>query len=205
MFAIPGVPAGCNDNSPQFLQEPYFVSCNGDSYEYNMNAVDPDLDSIHLSFGIPYDFLDGAAFVAGVNPQPLAFETGFTFDSPTPGTAMNASNIPAQIDPSSGNLTFLSNNAGSYNVKILAQSYRGGVLIAEVEREMLLIITNCAGTNNKPVIAGPFGGLFETTINAGDLVNFNLSSTDVELLQNGTPQDNILSASGLTFRNKLHE
>lgn len=199
MFAIPGVPAGCNDNSPQFLQEPYFVSCNGDSYEYNMNAVDPDLDSIHLSFGIPYDFLDGAAFVAGVNPQPLAFETGFTFDSPTPGTAMNASNIPAQIDPSSGNLTFLSNNAGSYNVKILAQSYRGGVLIAEVEREMLLIITNCAGTNNKPVIAGPFGGLFETTINAGDLVNFNLSSTDVELLQNGTPQDNILSASGLTF------
>lgn len=199
MFAIPGSLGGCVDNSPQFLQEPYFVSCVGDSYEYNMNAVDPDLDSLHIDFGIPYDFLDGAPYVAGVNPLPLDFEPGFTTSSPTPGVAMNASNIPAQVNPSSGNLTFLSNNAGSFNVKIIAQSFRNGVLIAEVEREMLLIITNCAGTNNKPVIAGPFGGLFETTINAGDLVNFNLSSTDVELLQNGTPQDNILSASGLTF------
>ncbi|MDG1147006.1 MAG: gliding motility-associated C-terminal domain-containing protein [Crocinitomicaceae bacterium] len=199
MFAIPGAGTGCVDNSPQFLQEPYFVSCSGESFEYNMNAVDPDLDSVHISFGIPYDYLNGAAYTAGVTPAPLAFETGFTFDSPTPGTGMNPANVSAQIDPSSGNLTFLSANSGSFNVKILAQSYRSGVLIAEVEREMLLIITNCTGTNNKPLITGPFGGLFETTISAGDLINFNLSSTDVEVLQDGTPQDNILSASGLMF------
>lgn len=199
IFTIPTTGTGCIDNSPQFLQEPYFVSCLGENYEYNMNAVDPDLDSIHVTFGVPYDYLNGANYVTGVTPVPLAFEAGFTFDSPTPGTGMNLANIPAQINPSSGNLTFLSTNSGRFNVKILAQSYRNGVLIAEVEREMLLIITSCAGTNNKPVISGPFGGLFETAINAGDLINFNLSSIDIEVLQDGIPQDNILSASGLMF------
>ena len=40
MFAFPGGVAGtCVDNSPQFLQEPYFVSCVGEAYEYNMNAI----------------------------------------------------------------------------------------------------------------------------------------------------------------------
>ena len=52
MFPIPGGMAGtCVDNSPQFLQEPYFASCVGEAYEYNMNAVDVDLDSLHIKFG----------------------------------------------------------------------------------------------------------------------------------------------------------
>ena len=44
MFEIPNAPGGCIDNSPQFLQAPYFISCVGDPFEYNMNAVDYDLD-----------------------------------------------------------------------------------------------------------------------------------------------------------------
>ncbi|MDX2359843.1 MAG: gliding motility-associated C-terminal domain-containing protein [Crocinitomicaceae bacterium] len=201
MFAIPNSPGGCVDNSPQFLQEPYFVSCVGDQYEYNPNAIDPDLDSIHVSFGDP---LDGYSHLAQIfdppnSPLPVVFVAGFSANSPTPGPAMNPGNVSAQVDPSSGNITFLSNNSGNFAVKIVAQSFRDGVLIAEVEREIQLIVVNCNGNNNAPVITGPFGGLFETTINAGDLVNFNLASTDVELLQDGTPQDNILSATGPMF------
>lgn len=200
IFNVPNNPGGCVDNSPQFLQDPYFVSCVGDPYEYNMNAIDPDLDSLYISFGVPYDhFPGGTSYNPPVSPAALAFEPGFTFDSPTPGTAMNASNIPAQVDPSSGNLTFLSNNIGNFNVKIIAQSFRNGVLIAQVEREMQLIVSNCTGTNTAPVINGPFGGLFETTITAGATVNFTLNSTDVELLQDGTAQSNILTATGPMF------
>ena len=44
IYNVPNSTGGCVDNSPQFLQDPYFVSCVGDSYEYNMNAIDPDLD-----------------------------------------------------------------------------------------------------------------------------------------------------------------
>ena len=47
MFAIGGQ-SGCQDNSPQFLQSPYFVSCVGDPFVYNMNAIDPDMDSLRF-------------------------------------------------------------------------------------------------------------------------------------------------------------
>ena len=199
MFEIPGSAGVCVDNSPQFLQDPYFVSCAGDPYTYNMNAVDPDLDSINISFGNPLNWFPSQVYTPPSIPAEIGYEPGFSQTSPTPGVSMNPGNIPSQLDPNSGELTFLSNNAGLFTIKIVARSYRNGALIAEVDREIQLIIMNCAGTNNPPVIAGPFGGLFETTINAGDLVNFNLASTDVELLQDGSPQSNHLSASGPMF------
>jgi len=199
MYAIPSSPGGCIDNSPQFLQDPYFVSCVSDPYEYNMNAVDQDLDSLSVSFGDPMDHYNGQPYDPPNVPIPIPFEPGFSPLSPTPGPAMNPGNITAQVDANSGNLTFLSNNAGNFVIKVVVQSFRQGVLIAEVEREMQIIVQNCSGSNTAPVIAGPFGGLFETTVNAGDLVNFDLSSTDVELLQDGSLQNNHLSATGLLF------
>ena len=201
IFETPNIASGCVDNSAQFLQDPYFVSCVGEPYEYNMNAVDPDLDSLNIFFGVPMDdFLVGAGvYNPPVDPAPVPYQSGFTFNTPTPGPAMNASNIDAQINPTNGNLTFFSNNVGNYVVKIVAQSFKNGVLVSEVEREIQLTIQLCPGSNSAPVISGPFGGLFETTINAGDLVNFNLTSTDVELLQDGSPQNNILTATGLMF------
>lgn len=199
MYAIPGSPGGCIDNSPQFLQEPFFASCVGEFYEYNMNPVDIDLDSLSISFGQPMDRILGSTYNPPSDPVPVPWEPGFSVNSPTPGTSMNAGNIPASLNPSSGNLTFLSNNSGNFAVKLVTQSFRQGVLIAEVEREMQLIVQNCTGTNNPPVVGGPFAGSFETTVNAGDLVNFTLSSTDVELLQDGSPQNNILTATGLEF------
>lgn len=198
IFNLPNAAVGCVDNSAQFLQDPYFVSCSGDPYEYNMNAVDPDLDSLHIFFGTPMNDFTGT-YNPPVNPIPVPFISGFTTNTPTPGPGFNAGNIDAQIDPVNGNLTFLSNTVGFFNVKIVAQSYRNGILMSEVEREMQLIVQNCVGTNTAPVITGPFGGLFETTINAGTLVNFNLAATDIELLQDGTPQSNILTSTGLMY------
>lgn len=199
VFAIPNSTGGCVDNSPQFLQEPYFVSCTGEPYEYNMNPVDQDLDSLVILFGTPLDFLDGQAYNPPSVPAAIPYEPGFSVNSPTPDASMNPGNIAAQVDPISGNLTFLSNNAGNYVVKVVAESYRQGTLIAMVEREIQLIVLNCSGTNTTPIVTGPFAGSFETTVNAGDLVTFTLNSTDLELLQDGSPQSNLLTATGLMF------
>jgi gliding motility-associated-like protein len=199
MYAIPGGSGTCVDNSPQFLQEPYFVSCVGDQYEYNTNPVDADLDSITVTFGHPLNEIQGALFDPPNDPIELPYEPGFSANSPTPDASMNPGNIPANLDPVSGNLTFLSNNAGNFAIKLVTRSYRQGVLIAEVEREMQLIVQNCVGTNSAPVVPGPFAGAWETTVTAGDLVTFNLGSTDTELLQDGSPQLNILTATGLEF------
>lgn len=199
MYAIPGSSGGCIDNSPLFLQEPHFVSCAGSPYRYNMNAVDPDLDSISVDFGIPYNHFPSGIYNPPSNPFPIPFEPGFSYLNPTPDASMNPGNIPAQFNSSSGELTFTSFSVGNYVVKAAVKSYRNGTLIAEVEREMQLVVSSCTAANNAPIISGPFGGLFETTINAGTLVNFNLSSTDVEFLQDGSPQNNLLTASGQLF------
>jgi gliding motility-associated-like protein len=199
MFPIPGAAGGvCIDNSPQFLQDPYLVSCSGENYSYNMHPVDVDLDSLHMAFGIPMNNFSGV-YNPPISPDPVPYEIGFSSTNPTPDASFQAGNIPAQIDPLSGELTFSSSTIGSFVVKVVTQSFRKGILIAEVEREMQLIVLNCTGNNTAPVITPPFAGLFETTVDAGTLVTFNLTSTDVEVLQDGSPQNNILTSTGLLY------
>ncbi|HBW86963.1 MAG TPA: hypothetical protein DEF82_09565, partial [Crocinitomicaceae bacterium] len=61
---------------------------------------------------------------------------------------------------------------------------------------------SCTQANNAPVINPPFaGGSFETTVIAGNVVNFSLNAVDMDLLQNGTPQSLTLIASGPMFGN----
>jgi len=200
MFAIPnGTPGVCRDNSPTFLQDAYLVSCAGDAYSYNMHPVDTDLDSLHISFGTPLDWFPTGSFNPPLNPAPVPYEAGFSPTSPTPDASVQPGNIPAQLDPESGELTFTSFTTGSYVVKVVAESYRNGVLIAQVEREIQMVLVNCDAANNAPVIAPPFAGLFETTVDAGDLVTFNIQSLDIELLQDGSPQSNILTSTGLMY------
>ena len=204
MYAIPNFNGiGCSDSSPKFLQVPNFVSCSGAPYLYNMNAIDPDLDSLVFDFGIPYNYFPGASsFNPPVQPIPVPFEPGFSYLNPTPDAAVNPLNIGATIDANNGTLSFTSYTTGNYVIKISVKSFRSGVLISEVEREMQLVVNSCAQTNNAPVINPPFpGGSFETTVIAGDLVNFNLNAVDMDLLQDGTPQSLTLIASGPMFGN----
>ena len=200
MYAIPGASAGvCSDNSPRFLQDPYLVLCAGENYEYNMHPIDEDLDSVVTMLAAPMDRIIGATYNPPADPVFVPYETGYSVTSPTPDATFNGGNIPLTLDPQNGHLSFRSFTIGGFVVKVIARSYRSGVLIAEVEREMQLIVTNCTAANNAPVIAGPFAGLFETTVDAGTLVNFTLTATDVELLQDGSPQSNYLNASGSQF------
>jgi len=201
MFVIPGANGtGCTDSSPQFLQEPYFVSCTGTPYQYNMNAVDPDLDSVHFDFGIPYNHFPGSPYNPPTSPNPVQYETGFSYVNPTPDASINPSNVPATIDPLTGEITFTSFTTGNYLIKVRARSYRQGVLISEVEREMQIVILPCSASNNAPTITPPFGGSYSTTVNAGDLITFSLNASDFEFLQDGsTPQKLFLTASGPMF------
>lgn len=201
MYAIPGATGtSCSDSSPIFLQKPYFVSCAGSPYIYNMNAVDPDLDSLRIDFGIPYDRFPNGTYNPPSNPIPVPFENGFSYDSPTPDNNMHPSNVPAVINTSTGELTFTSFIAGNFVVKISVKSFRRGVLISEVEREMQLVVTSCSGSNAAPTIIAPFpGNSFETTVNAGSNVSFSITANDANPLQTGVGQTIYLDASGPMF------
>ncbi|MDG2153492.1 MAG: hypothetical protein P8K10_06120 [Crocinitomicaceae bacterium] len=190
----------CTDSSPQFLQSPYFVTCAGSEYRYNMNAVDPDLDSMLFEFGTPYDHFPTGTYDPPNNPIPVPFETGFSFTSPTPGLLNDPNNIEASINSATGELIFTSYTSGNYNIKILVKSYRQGVLVSEVEREMQVVVLPCSSANDAPVITPPFSGnSFEVDIIAGDLVSFDLIANDFDLLQDGSNQNVIITPSGPMF------
>ena len=190
----------CTDSSPNFLQPPHFVTCAGSEYRYNMNAIDPDLDSLHFQFGIPYDYFPTGSYNPPSNPAPVPFEPGFSYNSPTPDPNIDPNNIAATIDPSTGEIVFTSFTIGNYNIKVSVQSYRNGILISEVEREMQVVVLPCSEDNEAPAILAPFAGdSFETTVSAGDFINFDILATDLDLLQDGTSQNVVISASGPMF------
>ncbi len=189
----------CNDKSVQFLQTPHFVTCTGKPYKLNLNPVDPDLDSVKIEWDKPLNYLANNPYNEGVNPVEVPYVNGYRFDAPTPGVAMNGNNQNAQLNQQNGELTFLSQLAGNFVVKLKATSYRNGRVISIVEHEFQVVVTNCTAVNNAPQVTGPFGGLWETTVNAGDLVQFSVKGTDNDNLQNGSPQSVRILTSGLLF------
>lgn len=201
MYGFPAQANGqCIDNSPQFLQDPYMVSCVGEDYSFNQHAADIDNDSLVFSWGIPLDNFVGT-FNPPVAPSNLIFEPGFSATNPTPDASFNANNIPANLNSASGEITFSSYNIGGYNLKVKTDSYRKGIKIASVVREMPVFVKACDASNTAPLLNAPFNlnSTYEIDVIAGDPVNFSLTSVDIENLQDGSPQQNIITASGNMF------
>lgn len=201
MYPIPGATGGCIDNSPRFLQEPYMVSCAGEEYNYNPHAVDADLDSLVFNWSQPMDYFPTGVYNPPSNPGPVPFEPGFSFNNPTPDASFDPGNVAATIDNATGEINFTSNTQGNFATKVKVDAYRNGVKIATIEREAQQIVTNCAGTNTAPTVTPPFaaGTSFETMIFAGDPINFDIITTDNESLQDGSPQSNIITTTGLMY------
>jgi len=207
MYAVSGAnPGDCVDDSPQFAQDPYMLLCAGTPFEFNSNVFDPNNDSLAFSFGIPLDHFPTGSYNPPTNPIPVPYVAGFSATNPTPDANFNVGNIPASIDPNSGTISFLSNTTGDYVIKQKIDSYRNGQLISTINREIQLVIINCAGAvNTAPQITPPFNTntTFDAEFFAGDLINFDIIIQDNEFLQDGTPQTVTLTPSGNYFGTSL--
>lgn len=207
MYAVSGNDSNpCNDSSPQFAQDPYMLMCAGTDFQYNPSAFDADNDSLVYSWGTPLDHFVSGTFNPPTNPAPVPFNGGYSFSNPTPDASFAAGNIPATMDTESGVITFLSNTIGNFGLVQKIDSYRDGQLVSTVNREIQMIVIPCLGyNNNPPVITPPFSGAtsFEATFFAGDLINFDIDISDLELLQDGTPQTVTLDPTGNYFGNNL--
>lgn len=199
MFAYNGQNAQpCYDSSPTFAEVPATILCTGYPFRYNQNAFDPDLDSLVYSFGEPLSDIT-AVFNPPTDPAPIPYQASFSASSPLPGTTLDPNNVPATINPSTGEISFTSFTQGNFVTVVKVESYRCGVKIAEVYREIQTVLLAC-GVNNPPVVTPPINGTdFFDTVYAGDLVTFNFNTTDNETLQDGSPQSNILLPSGNQF------
>lgn len=190
----------CFDSSPTFLEAPGNVICSGTDFKLNHHAYDADGDSLVFAFGPALDQISPSSpdFDPPVNPIAIPYTPGYAFNSPTPGTSFDPGNIPATIDPQTGEISFRSNTVGNFVVVVKVSSYKCGQLVSEIYRETQIVVVNCSG-NNLPVFTPPFAGSYSTTVYAGDVVSFNITATDADLLQDGSPQTISLTASGNAF------
>ncbi|MBI3511440.1 MAG: gliding motility-associated C-terminal domain-containing protein [Bacteroidetes bacterium] len=193
----------CYDNSPEFLESPKTIICTGYPFTYNHNAVDKELDSLSYSWAEPLDeYLNPppAAFVVGTNPPTIPFVAGFAFNNPMPGPALNPGNVPATINPITGEISYTSFTQGNFVTCIKVEAWKCGQLVAEIYRDIQVVLLPC-GNNSPPAVTPPFNAntSFNLTIYAGQLVNFNFSAVDNDTLSNGAPQTMTLTATGQEF------
>lgn len=206
MYAFQGANAGtCFDSSPVFAQVPAVIICAGNDFTYNHNAYDPDKDSLVYNFGQPLDWLNGSNWSVN-NPAPLPFQPAYTVQSPFPGPGQNGS-IPASLNKATGEISFTPRYLGNFVTVVSVRSYRCGILLSEIFREIQVVVLQC-GANSAPQITAPFvdpvSGLrtaFSDTVYAGDLVDFTMTVNDPEFLPIGVPQTVSLLASGGQFGN----
>ena len=192
----------CYDNSPEFLESPKTIICTGYPFSYNHNAVDAEQDSLAYSWASSLgDTLAGnPAWNPGVSPMNVSYAPGFSANSPMPGVNLDPNNIPATINPLTGEITYTSFTQGNFITCVKVEAWKCGQLVAEIYREMQVVLLPC-GSNGPPVVPPPLNGgtTFSDTVVAGTLVNFTLSGTDFDLLPNNNPQTLTITASGNQF------
>jgi gliding motility-associated-like protein len=181
----------CFDNSPTFAERPQTVICTGYPFQYNHNAFDKELDVLSFAWGQP--------MVSANNPLPFGF--GYTYQSPLPGPAQNPNNVASVVDPNIGTISFTSYTSGAYVTSTKVTAYRCGVKIAEIWRDMQVVLLNCGGSNTPPTVTPPFnaGTSFVDTVYAGEYVSFALNAQDFQFLVNGSPQTMKIEVSGPQF------
>lgn len=146
---------GCND-TPVLLQDPVDIGCVGKVFTHNPAASDANDDSLSYHFAIPQQDVrtdvPNYSFPDEINAGP---DNRLTIDNRTGSIVWDAPQ-----------------KAGEYNLAIIIVSYRNGVVLDTVFRDMQILVREC---DNEPpdlrtsieeicVIAGDF---VEIEVNAG--------------------------------------
>jgi len=198
----------CVDNSPQFQEIATSLICVGIPFNYNHNATDVELDSLVFEWARPLNAIGtNQLYQEGSVPSNVAFQSGYSFNSPFPGPAQDVRNVAASLDRNTGEISLTSFTSGKYVSVVKVTAYKCGEAVAEIYRELQSNLANSSvcNTNDKPVVRPPFQDpsnnftLWNDTVRAGDLVNFNIQIQDfASIAQNGG--DSVtLSATGLQF------
>ncbi|MBO7492880.1 MAG: gliding motility-associated C-terminal domain-containing protein [Bacteroidales bacterium] len=162
------------NSSPQLLNPPLDNGCTNVPYYHNPGAYDAEGDSLSYSL-INCRGYEGEDIPGYILPQASAY---------------------IEIDPITGDLTWDSPlMAGEYNIAILIQEWRNGVLIGSMVRDMQITIAQC---NNEP----PVIEVYDTCVVAGARIDLLVhvkdeTSTHATLTATGEPL--LLSESPAQF------
>ncbi|THH42031.1 gliding motility-associated C-terminal domain-containing protein [Neolewinella litorea] len=173
---------GCN-TTPQLSQDPIDNACIGSVWTHNPGAFDVDGDSLAFEFTVP-TFAPRAPIANYVLPN-----------------AVSGSSGSLQIDPQTGQITWDTPTIpGEYNLAFMVKSYRNGIPLDTLVRDMQIFVDDCS--NDPPVIEL---AREQICVVAGEVVEFDvigtapLTDTDqrVTLTASGRPFD--LTGNPATF------
>ncbi len=142
----------CFDSSPKFIAPLSYLKCRGKDQIVSHLAWDNDLDSLVYRWG---ETLTSSSSNS-VNIIPMAYMNRFRKDNPLPDNTFDLRNNAAKLDPETGSISFKVFNGNSilnYNTSLIADSYKDGVLISSVKRDVQVFMADCPDTtNNAPII-----------------------------------------------------
>lgn len=129
------------NSTPYFLNPPIVIAQQNTPFYYNPLPFDADGDSIAWQLDVPLS-------MAGM---------------PVAGYSLPPSDtlVPFNMDPITGDITFLPNTLGNFQVSVRVMEYRNGVQIGEISRDMQIIVVP---SGNSPALITvssnqfPFGG-----------------------------------------------
>ena len=160
------------------------------------------MDELVYSWGEPLDdFL--ATYNPPVDPMPLVFNAPYTVSSPLPGNPT--------LDAATGEVSYNANISGNFVTCIKVQSWKCDQLVAEIYREVQVVLISCPTMpaspipNNPPEVSAPFldsltgAPTYDTTVFAGSLVEFVIDGIDNDLYNGVTPQELVMEVSGGQF------
>ena len=149
---------GGTNTTPYLLQPPIDNACVGKPYKHNPNASDPDGDSLSYELIVPLQ-------------APNVEVPNYSF----PNEIMPGLNNSFQLDPSSGDILWLSPQVpGIYNIAFTIISWRKGKIIDITIRDMQIFVAAC--NNNPPVVET----IDEICVVAGLNVNFAVTGSDID-------------------------
>jgi gliding motility-associated-like protein len=197
MYPYQGQPISpCFDNSPSFAEIPSTVITTGYPFQYNHLAADKELDSLAYEW---------APALNGNLTTPVTYTPPYTYNSPLPGPGQNPLNVAATMNPYTGVISYTSYTSGAYVTVTKVTAYKCDIKVAEIFREMQIVLLNPLASNTAPQVPAVFvdtatGQMVNiTTVCAGDVVDFNINALDLENLPSGMPQTITLTASGQDF------
>jgi len=198
----------CIDNSPQFREIATSLVCSGLPFKYNHNATDDELDSLVYEWARPLNAIStNQLYVEGSVPNPVAFQSGYSYTSPFPGTSQDPRNVPATLDPNTGEINLTSFTQGKFVSVVKVTAYKCQQPVAEIYRELQSNLANssvCSG-NDAPIIRPPFRDasgqytLWNDTVRAGDFVSFPIQIQDFTSITQRGGDSITLSATGFQF------
>lgn len=164
-----------HNNSVQLLKPPIEQACIFQPWIHNPVAYDPDGDSLVYSL-VP---------CLGENAETL---TGW---APPEVSTSNPTDIFI-IDSQTGDVQWLVPPlAGEFNIAILIQEFRNGILVGSVLRDMQITVVTC---NNEPPVIFP---ITDYCVEAGGIIQFQVQFSDpdgdnVDITAFGGPMSSVV-------------